>query len=430
LKLICLSVLLAAVAVRAAEPPSVEQVRAELDRQLQEMVDSPPPEVQLLFQGVEVPEYKLVEVHFTLDGEPLEVPPIELLGTQGPHVLASRQLTEGSHTLVSHVVYMDASWSLFSETSGFLWNMTSTFTFQTQRGLRLRVKALSTLLPEATDARLRIKLSHEVAVEMTAKLADSTPPEPPPERTGTPDAGGVVARAPQPAEPPKTTPPPPEPPPPPLPPAPTRKALLLVSAKMNRKPVAATLLVMDGATPRRVSLKRRAKAPVQVEVAPGDHTVDIIAPGLLAQTRRVQLSEGKPLPLDFALVRAPKKKLVKLKDNRFELVKPLRFFEGQAIPLPGSTPFLPELVDLLVRTPDRRRIRIEGHTDNKEGNEQSRKQLSESRARALAELLVQAGLEPARIETVGLGDTRPKAPNLTPRGRELNRRVEFLLLQP
>jgi OmpA-OmpF porin, OOP family len=450
LKLILLSVLLSASAVRAAEPPSVEQVRAELDRQLQEMVDSSPPEVQLLFEGLEPSDYQLVEVRFTLDGEPLEVPPVDLLGsTRGPHVLASRQLEEGSHTLVSNVVYMDGSWSLFSETSGFLWNMTSTFTFQAQRGLRLQVKALTTLMPEAKDARLRIKLSHDVAVEMTTRLADSTPPEPPPERTGPPDAGVVVARATLPAEPPpeRTGPPdagvvvaratlpaeptptarPPEPPP--VTPAQPKKARLLVRATMNHQPVAAMLSVRGGATPQQVSLKTGAKAPAPVEVAPGDYTVDILAPDLLAQTRRVQLSEGAELPLEFALVRAPKKKLVKEKENRIELVKPLPFFEGQAVPLPGSTPFLQEVVDILVRNPAQR-LRIEGHTDNKEGDEQSRKQLSESRARALAELLMQAGLDAARIETVGLGDTQPKAPNLTPRGRELNRRVEFLLVQP
>ena len=438
LKLILLTVLLSAIAARAAEPASVEQVRAELDQQLQEMVTSSLPEVELVFEGLDPSAYKLVEVRFTLDGEPLEVPSVEVLGaTRGPHVLATRQLQEGSHTLVSNVVFMDGSWSLFSETSGFLWNMTSTFTFQAQRGLRMRVKALSTLVPEAKDARLKIKLSHDVAVEMTTALADSTSIEPPPTRSETPDAGVVIARAtPPPVEPakppvePAKTLPPVEPPPvtPAQPQNATQKARLLVRATMNHKPVAATLFVMGGPTPRQVALKQ-ASAPAPVEMAPGDYTVDILAPGFLAQTRRLQLAAGKELPLDFALVRAPKKKLVKEKEGRIELVKPLTFFEGRTVPLPGSTPFLQELVDILVRDPSRR-LRIEGHTDNKEGDEQSRQQISESRARALAELLVQTGLDPARIEAVGLGDTQPKAPNLTPRGRDLNRRVEFLLIQP
>lgn len=430
LKLILLTVLLSALTARAAEPASVDQVRAELDRELQAMVNTSLPEVELLFEGLDPSVYKLVEVRFTLDGEPLEVPSVEVLGaTPGPHVLATRQLQEGSHTLVSNVVFMDGSWSLFSETSGFLWNMTSTFTFQAQRGLRMRVKALSVLVPEAKDARLKIKLSHDVAVEMTTALADSTPVELPPKQSETPDAGVVIARAtPPPVEPTKTTPVESPPVTPAQPRNATQKTKLLVRATMNRKPVAATLFLVGGPTPQQVLLKQ-APAPAPVEVVPGDYTVDILGPGFLAQTRRLQLAEGKDLPLDFALVPAPKKKLVKQKEGRIELVKPLAFFEGQTVPLPGSTPFLQELVDILVRNPTQR-LRIEGHTDNKEGDEQSRKHISESRARALAELLLASGLDPARIEAVGLGDTRPKAPNLTPRGRDLNRRVEFLLVQP
>jgi OmpA-OmpF porin, OOP family len=33
------------------------------------------------------------------------------------------------------------------------------------------------------------------------------------------------------------------------------------------------------------------------------------------------------------------------------------------------------------------------------------------------------------VEAEGYGDTRPVAPNMTPRGRELNRRIELLILE-
>jgi outer membrane protein OmpA-like peptidoglycan-associated protein len=401
----------------AAEPASAEQVRAELDRQLREMVDSTPPQVQLHFVGLEDSSaYKLVEVHFTLDGEPLQVPSEDALSAPGPHVLASRQVADGPHTLVSNIVYMDASWSLFSQTSGFLWNMTSTLNFQAQRGLKVHVKAMAVLVPDAKDPRLKVKLVHDVSAEMTAKLDDGSMPEPLSTRASPPDAGVVVARG--------TLPPEPQP----LPTAQPQKARLLVRATVKRKPVAATLSVHGATAPQRIALKRGAKAPAQVEMPPGDYTVDLIAPGYLAQTRRVQLSGGNATSLDFALVRAPKKKLVKEGTDRLELQQPLRFPEGQSAPKPATLGVLPQLVDTLVQRPIRR-IRIEAHTDNKEGEEGARKQLSEARARAVAELLVRAGLEPTRIETVGFGDTRPKAPNFTPGGRELNRRVEFIILE-
>jgi len=417
--------LLCASTAPAAEPASAEQVRAELDRQLREMVDTTPPEVKLLFVGLDPSSYKLVEVRFTLDGQPLEVPSVEVLSQPGTHVLDSRTVTDGPHTLVSNVVYMDASWSLFSQTSGFLWNMTSTLNFEARRGLRVNVKAASLLIPEAKDPRLKVKLIHDVTAEMTAKLDDGTMPEPLSKRPSPSDAGVVAQATPPPPEPVRTPEPKPTPPPPQQ--VVQQKARLLVRALASRKPVAATLSV-QGASAQQVKLKRGAKAPAQVEMTPGEYTVDLIAPGFLAQTRRVKLSGDKPTPLDFTLVRAPKKKLVTEKGDRLELQKPLRFPEGQSALKPATTALLPHLVDLLVQRPIRR-IRIEGYTDNKEVAQDARQKLSEQRARAVAELLVRAGVDPSRIDTVGLGDTRPKAPNLTPGGRELNRRVELVILE-
>ena len=426
LKLGFLAMVLFAGVVRAAESPSVEQVRAELDQQLRAMVKTPPPELRLRFIGLDPSDYRLVEAHFTLDGEPLRAPPVEEIGSPGPHVLLSRQLEDGPHTLVSNVVYMDASWNMFSPTSGLLWNMTSTLNFQTQRGLRVDVAATIHLVPEAKDPRLKVKLLHEMTAEMIAKLEDvalpELPPAPPP-KAKAPDAGVALAQGTQAPEPPKST---RTPEPPPAATAPQQqKARLLVRVLAALKPVAATLSVR-GATSQQVAQKKGARAPVQVELAPGDYTVDVLAPGFLAQTRRVQLAEGNAQPLDFALVRAPKKKLMPEKNGRLELLKPLRFPEAKAAPLPDGGS-LPPLVDLLVRNPTWR-LRIEGHTHNQEGEEGARKQLSEARARAVAELLVNAGVDASRIETEGFADTRPKAPNFTPRGRELNQRVELLIV--
>ncbi|WP_047857145.1 OmpA family protein [Archangium gephyra] len=403
--------------VHAAEPPSDEQVRAELDRQLSEMVNTPPPEMRLLFVGLDPQQYRLDEVHFTLDGEPLPTPPVERIGSPGPHVLVTRQLKDGPHTLVTNVVYMDASWNMFSPTSGLLWNLTSTLNFQTQNGLRVDVTATAVLMPEAKDPRRKVKLTHGVTMEMIAKLEEVALPELPP-----PPAKKAPAPQPAPTKAPR------DPEPAPATPAPLaqQKAKVLVRVLSSLKPVAATVS-LRGATTQQVSLKKGARAPVQVEVAPGDYVADVLAPGLLAQTRRVRLEGGSAQPLDFALVRAPKKALVKDKNGRVELPTPLRFPEAKPVPLPDSAS-LSQLVDLLVRNPTWR-LRIEGHTHNQEGDEGARKQLSEARARAVAELLMAAGLEPSRLETEGLADTQPKAPNFTARGRELNRRVELLVLE-
>jgi outer membrane protein OmpA-like peptidoglycan-associated protein len=85
------------------------------------------------------------------------------------------------------------------------------------------------------------------------------------------------------------------------------------------------------------------------------------------------------------------------------------------------------VVDAIVRN-DIKRVRIEGHTDN-QGNPELNLQLSKDRAQAVAAHLIKAGIDASRLEVEGFGDTRPIAPNLTPRGRELNRRVEFVILE-
>lgn len=54
--------------------------------------------------------------------------------------------------------------------------------------------------------------------------------------------------------------------------------------------------------------------------------------------------------------------------------------------------------------------------------------ISLARAAACAELLIEAGIDPARIQVAAYGDTRPKALNDTPAGRNHNRRVELRIL--
>lgn len=66
---------------------------------------------------------------------------------------------------------------------------------------------------------------------------------------------------------------------------------------------------------------------------------------------------------------------------------------------------------------------IEGHTSS-EGTDAYNLRLSEQRARAVVAALVARGMAAARLTAVGLGESRPIAPNTDESGRSLNRRVE------
>lgn len=70
------------------------------------------------------------------------------------------------------------------------------------------------------------------------------------------------------------------------------------------------------------------------------------------------------------------------------------------------------------------RMEIGGHTDNV-GEKGYNQTLSENRAHAVVDYLIQKGIEADRLTYAGYGDKNPVAQNTTDEGRQLNRRVEF-----
>jgi outer membrane protein OmpA-like peptidoglycan-associated protein len=81
------------------------------------------------------------------------------------------------------------------------------------------------------------------------------------------------------------------------------------------------------------------------------------------------------------------------------------------------------MADVFQRYPDTRII-VAGHTDS-QGDEDYNFTLSERRALSVRNYLIDAGVPPERIETVGFGEFRPVTTNDTEEGRNANRRVEI-----
>jgi outer membrane protein OmpA-like peptidoglycan-associated protein len=204
-----------------------------------------------------------------------------------------------------------------------------------------------------------------------------------------------------------------------------RPAVVTVRVASRKKPVGATL-DFRGPETRQVTLAAGVVSQ-KLPLPAGQYVVDVIAPGFLAQRRGVAVAEGQEVELSFELEPEPRQKLVTLEGDKLELLQQVTFAEGKALILPDSQPLLAQVVDAIVRG-GFKRVRVEGHTDN-QGDKDANLALSKARAQAVAEALVRAGVEPGRVESEGYGDTRPIAPNLTPRGRELNRRVEIVILE-
>ena len=68
---------------------------------------------------------------------------------------------------------------------------------------------------------------------------------------------------------------------------------------------------------------------------------------------------------------------------------------------------------------------VEGHTD-RDGESASNQKLSEARAKAVTETMINAGISADRLSSKGYGETKPMTSNDTPEGKAQNRRVEFV----
>jgi OmpA-OmpF porin, OOP family len=111
--------------------------------------------------------------------------------------------------------------------------------------------------------------------------------------------------------------------------------------------------------------------------------------------------------------------------ERAIVFKNLFFETNKSELLQGSFTELDELFQYLIEYPQTS-VEINGHTDNT-GNENKNKNLSEERAKAVADYLIKKGLDKARIKHFGYGSTKPITANDTEEGKKQNRRVEFII---
>jgi len=101
---------------------------------------------------------------------------------------------------------------------------------------------------------------------------------------------------------------------------------------------------------------------------------------------------------------------------------PIYFERSKALILRKSFAALDGLADLLKEYPEME-ILVEGHTDNN-GKANELRRLSEDRAQAVRDYLINEGIDAKRIEHVGLGGSKPVTANDSEESRSKNRRVD------
>jgi outer membrane protein OmpA-like peptidoglycan-associated protein len=99
-----------------------------------------------------------------------------------------------------------------------------------------------------------------------------------------------------------------------------------------------------------------------------------------------------------------------------------------AVLRPGAYKEIDRVAAILNRYPETS-IRVEGHTDSI-GSENYNLELSERRATAVTNALLAKNVDSSRIETIGFGEGNSIADNNEQGGRQLNRRVEIVIVPP
>lgn len=111
--------------------------------------------------------------------------------------------------------------------------------------------------------------------------------------------------------------------------------------------------------------------------------------------------------------------------NDLFLLEPIQFDSGSARIRAESDATIDAAAELLIANPDGALV-VEGHTDSK-GSRGANQTLSDRRAEAVLNALVDRGVNADRLTSQGFGEDEPVADNATLDGRQQNRRIEFSL---
>lgn len=207
------------------------------------------------------------------------------------------------------------------------------------------------------------------------------------------------------------------------------RPVILVSGrvlnKSNGQPVEASIAYELLPSGKEVGIARSTPATGTYTIAlpAGDrYGFRASADGYLSVNENIdltQVTEYTELTRDLFLVPIEKGAVLQLNNI---------FFDVNASALrPESFPELDRLAKAMSSTPSMR-VEIAGHTDNR-GNDALNTRLSMQRAEAVRSYLTSTrNVAAERLVAKGYGKSKPVATNDTDEGRQLNRRVEFIIL--
>lgn len=195
----------------------------------------------------------------------------------------------------------------------------------------------------------------------------------------------------------------------------------------NGSGVAGARIMLSGASNQAVNAGTDGAFRIE-DLTPGAYQVRVESDAHLISVSQLQVEAQGTAEPEIHVVARPRRPLVRVSGRNISLRRKVNFSNRGSDILPSSIPVLTELADHMMRNPDIQLVEIQAHTDNS-GPRGRNMQLSQSRADAIRQWLIDHGVAGTRLQARGFGPDQPLVPNITPSNRARNRRVGFVIKQ-
>ena len=198
----------------------------------------------------------------------------------------------------------------------------------------------------------------------------------------------------------------------------------IVTDGKTKQPLQAQVELFDLKISQKISVLNSDSVNGQyLIVIPGksEYALHVAQPGYLFYSLHFNYEEkdqDQPLTIDIAL-----QPIVK---NAMTVLNNIFFDFNQSEIKPRSFSELDEVVKFLNENP-KVKVEISGHTDNV-GDENYNRQLSLKRAQSVVNYFSMKGIAITRLTQVGFGSKKPIVPNDSEDNRQINRRIEFKVI--
>ncbi len=206
-----------------------------------------------------------------------------------------------------------------------------------------------------------------------------------------------------------------------------KKALTVFKGKtidaITKKPVQAEMEIVDNSTGKKTQdfTTNSATGKFLVSLNAGrNYGIAVEKDGYLFHSENFDISNASSFNMVNKVI-----ELYNIKVGSKIALRNVFFASGKSTLTPDSNAELDRLVKLLKDVPGLK-IELSGHTDNV-GSESMNKKLSQDRAQAVVNYLINKGIDSKRLAAKGYGSSQPVASNNTSEGRQENRRTEFLI---